>query len=151
MPETTPDELTPEDALAMFPVPELTAVVLHWVAWAASNLTTGWERRCLLEELADTHCPEAAAACMADPALLARTWATVDRKGADRAKLAGYLARKALRSGRSLDSLTAKQGAAARFLLEQAAQKVAMDRPLTKAERELAELVGLDAVGAEWV
>jgi len=142
--------LTPEEALSQYPEAEVTEEVARWVGWAAGELTTGWNRRCLLEELADTHCPEAAAALMADPVLLDRAWANVDKKAADRCKLAGYLARKALRAGRDLADLTAKQQDAVRYITEQAAQKVDQGRALAKAERELLDLVGPNA-GSTWL
>lgn len=141
--------LSPEQALSLHPVVAMTAAITLWIEFAASELSTGWERRCMIEELADTHSPEAAAALMANPGLLDAAWKRVDRKGWDRMELAAYLSRRALRKGREVSSLTAKQLAAVRYCTEQAAAKRAHGLPLRTSEAELVDLVG-ENCGSTW-
>lgn len=97
---------SPEDALRDYAdaARELDEAHLGWVRWAANAVADAPEmERCIVEELADTHCPEAAAIIMALPRRFA---ATVAKIRAPRLQFAGYQARKALRSGRKLEDLT---------------------------------------------
>lgn len=94
--------LTPEEALALHPTVELRADLQVWVNWAAERVADEWSsRRCVLEELADTHSTEAAALLLRRPELLDKAVKAVTPASATRLQFAGYRARKFLRKGRA--------------------------------------------------
>jgi hypothetical protein len=125
----------PEDALAdhRHEIDALLddASVMRWVHWAADSTERSPElARCIVEELADTHCPKAAAVITALPRRFA---ATVAKLHSSRLQFAGYQARKRLAGGARYDDLTPR--------LQGAVDELAYTE--TKAGRELRALLGM--------
>lgn len=148
---TADDMLSPEEALALHPEVELRDDLQVWIDWAARELADEYtQRRCVLEELADTHCVEAAALLLRRPELLDAAIKTVTPEAQTRLQFAGYRARKFLRRGRDVNSLTTQMRAAVRFHTEQAAAKRVAGVALSVCERELVQLVG-ENWGATWL
>lgn len=144
--------LTPEEALALHPTVVLNDELQAWVNWAAEELAGSYSsRRCVLEELADTHSPEAAALLLRRPELLDRAIKKATPVAAGRLQFAGYRAREAVRAGRDVASLTAQMRDAVRFHTEQAAAKRAAGVALSVCERELVELVGENWGSEAWL
>lgn len=148
---TADDMLSPEEALALHPEVELRDDLQVWVDWAARELADEYtQRRCVLEELADTHCAEAAALLLRRPELLDAAIKSVTPEAQNRLQFAGYRARKFLRNGRDASTLTAQMRAAVRFHTEQAAAKREAGVSLSVCESELVQLVG-ENWGATWL